>query len=541
MTGRRSLLRLAFVVVAAVAALAQSGGELRFALHTEPKTFNPIMVVDDGADTVRYLTGGVLIRLDRRTQRLEPALATSWKVLDGGRTITFKLRTGIQFSDGTPFSANDVAYTIKQLMDPALHSPLGDSFRSGPGDVKTDVSGKDAITITFPAPVAGVDRLFDQVAIMSATSPNKEKAVLGPFVIDEYKPGSYVQLKRNPNYWKRDEQGRRLPYLDAVHLDIQTNRDTEILRFRRGEIHLMNAVDSEYFDKLSPEFPSAMRDLGPSLDGEQLWFNNVAKAPIPPYKIAWFRSTNFRRAISEAINRADICRLVYGNHATPGIGPVSPANRFWFNAALKPHPFDPQGALERLKSEGFRQQNGALVDRDGHPVEFSLITNAGNKQRERIAAMVQEDLGKIGVKVNVTTLDFPSLIDRITESFNYEAALLGMINSDLDPSAQMNVWLSSAENHQWNPKEPKPETAWEAEIDKLMQQQASTVNPAARKRAFDRVQQIVWEQEPFLYLVNKNALAAIANSVQNANPTPLRPQTFWNIDRMSLSQQAAQK
>jgi peptide/nickel transport system substrate-binding protein len=538
---RASVLALMFVLLATCVTFGQSGGELRFCLHAEPKTFNPLMVADDASDTIRYMTAGVLVRLNRRTQSLQPELATSWKVLDGGRTITFTLREGLRFSDGTPFTADDVAYTVKQLMDPALHSPLGDSFRSGPGEVKTEVTGAGKISITFPSPVAGLDRLFDEVAIMSAHSANKEKAVLGPFMVGEYKPGAYIVLARNPNYWKKDEAGRRLPYLDAIHLDIQQNRDTEILRFRRGEIHLLNAVDSEYFDRLSPDFPSAMRDLGPSLDGEQLWFNQVAKAPIAAYKLAWFRSTNFRRALSLAINREDICRLVYGNHATPGVGPVSPANRFWFNAKLKADSHDPKAALARLAADGFQMRDGVLHDRDGHAVEFSLVTNSGNKQRERIAAMVQEDLSKIGVHLNVVTLDFPSLIDRITESFNYEAALLGLVNSDLDPNAQMNVWLSSAENHQWNPKQASPETPWEAEIDKLMRVQASTPDAKARKQAFDRVQEIVADQAPFLYLINKNALVAISNRVQNANPVPLRPQTFWNIERMSIAAEAASK
>jgi peptide/nickel transport system substrate-binding protein len=521
-------------IVLACPAWGRSGGELHFALHTEPKTLNPLLVADDASDTVRYMTAGVLLRLNRRTQQLQPELATSWKVLDGGRQISFKLRDGIVFSDGTPFSAEDVQFTMRQLLDPALHSPLGDSFRSGTGDAVMKIGPGNAITITFPVPVAALDRLFDEVPILSARSPLKENAALGPFVIAEYQPGSHVLLKRNPNYWKKDESGRRLPYLDSVRLDIQQNRDTEVLRFRRGEFDLLNAIDAEYFDRLSPDFPSAMRDLGPSLDGEQLWFNQVAKAPLPAYKLAWFRSMEFRRAVSAAINRADICRLVYGNHASPGVGPVSPANRIWFNQGLKTHAFDPKDALARLAKAGFTMRAGALYDSAGHPVEFSLITNSGNKQRERIAAIVQEDLARIGMKVNVVTLDFPSLIERITESFNYEAALLGMVNSDLDPNAQMNVWLSSAENHQWNPKQARPETKWEAEIDTLMQRQASAPDLKSRKEAFDRVQQIVWEQAPFLYLINRNALAAISNRVHNADPVPLRPQTFWNIERISV-------
>jgi peptide/nickel transport system substrate-binding protein len=348
-------------------------------------------------------------------------------------------------------------------------------------------------------------------------------------------------LKRNPYYWKHDAAGRQLPYVDSVRLDIVQNQDTEILRLLRGEIHFINSLNAEYFDKVASENPGMAHDAGVSLDSEEIWFNQVARAPLPEYKKQWFRSTNFRRAISEAINRQDLVRVVFHGYAHPAIGAVSPANKFWFNSQLQAHPFDQKNALQRLNQDGFHLKDGVLRDRDGHAVEFSVITNAGNKYRERMAAMIQQDLAGIGIKLNVVTLDFPSLIERITKTFNYEACLLGLLNDDLDPNAQMNLWLSSAENHQWNPMQKTPETAWEAQLDKLMRAQASTLNENKRKKYFDEVQQIVWEQEPFIYLVNRDALSAVSPLVQNVHPSVLRPQVYWNIDQLSLAQQVAEK
>ena len=518
-----------------LAASAWAQGQLRFCLRTEPKTFDPLKVEDDASVAIRYLTGGVLVRLNRQTQVLEPELAQSWQVSKDGKQITFKLRTGILFSDGTPFSAEDVAYTVQQMMDPALHSPTGDAFRSGPGNVETKIISPAQISITFPAPVAGLDRQFDQVAILSAHSPKKEMAVLGPFMVADYKPGATVLLKKNPNYWKSDEHGHKLPYLDSIQLDIQPNRDVEMLRFKRGEIDLINSLDSEYFDKLESTNPQVVHDAGPSLDSEQMWFNEVAKSPLPGYKKTWFRSAAFRRAISQAINRDDMARIVYRGHAQPAIGPLSPANKFWFNAKLKPQVYSPDSAVKVLQADGFRMENGTLKDKDGNAVVFSIITNSGNKARERMATMIQQDLQKIGIHVNIVTLDFPSLIERISQTFDYEAILLGLTNvATLDPSEQMNVWLSSSENHQWNPSEKTPETAWEAEIDKLMRAQASSSDDKKRKESFDRVQEIAVEQAPFIYLVNRNALSAISTNVHGASPVVLVPQTYWNIDRLSV-------
>jgi peptide/nickel transport system substrate-binding protein len=158
-----------------------------------------------------------------------------------------------------------------------------------------------------------------------------------------------------------------------------------------------------------------------------------------------------------------------------------------------------------------------------------------------MAALIQQDLNQIGIKVGVVTLDFPSLIERMTRTFNYEACLLGLVNTDLDPNAQMNVWLSSGENHQWNPAQHSPATAWEAEIDQLMRAQASATAPAKRKQYFDRVQEIVWEQQPFIYLVHKNALAAVSRNVHGVEPVALSPQTFWQIERLSVTTQRASR
>jgi peptide/nickel transport system substrate-binding protein len=267
----------------------------------------------------------------------------------------------------------------------------------------------------------------------------------------------------------------------------------------------------------------------------------VQRSQVPAYKRAWFRSAVFRKSVSHAINRADIVRLVYRGHAEAAAGPFSAANKLWFNARIKPDAFNPQQALALLAKEGFQMRGGTLYDRGGKPVEFSLITNSGNKARARMAALIQQDLARIGIKVTVAPLEFGSLIDRITRSYAYEACLLGLANVDPDPNGQMNVWLSSGASHQWNPGQPAPETPWEAEIDRLMRAQASTVEQKKRKASFDRVQEIVSAQAPFIYLVTKNALAAVHGSVGNVMPAPFRPQLLWNAESLTVGKSLSAK
>jgi peptide/nickel transport system substrate-binding protein len=514
---------------------AEDGATLRFCLRVDPKTFDPLLVEDDASEVIRYLTGGFLIRRNRLTQELEGELASHWQISEQGRRIDFQLRPDLKFSDGTPFSCEDVVYTMKRVMDPALHSPVGDQFRTGPGAVEAACSGPGAVSIRFPTPVSALADQFDQLAISKAHAPHDLAAVLGPFKMAEYKPGSFVRLESNPYYWKTDSKGRRLPYLHSIRLDIQQNRDLEVMRFRRGDLDLVEHLDAEAYERLAREIPLAVTDAGPSLDWEVIFFNQVAKAPLPAYKQRWFRSTAFRRAVSEAINREDICRIVYRGHAQPAAGPVSTSNRFWRNAALRPDLHSPTAALQRLEKDGFHRSGTDLFDRDGNRVEFSLITNAGGRTHERMLALIQQDLAQIGIRVNVVPLEFSSLIERISRSFNYDAALMSFVNIDLDPNAQKNIWLSTADNHQWNPNQKSPETDWEARLDKLMLLQTETLDRDKRKVYFDELQQLVVDQAPMIFLVNPNSLGVVSLNLKNVSAATLHPQLYWNAERLYFS------
>jgi peptide/nickel transport system substrate-binding protein len=324
-----------------------------------------------------------------------------------------------------------------------------------------------------------------------------------------------------------------LPYLDRIRFDIQANRDIENIRFSLGEIQMMEELDAETFERLRSQGVSGIVDAGPTNESEFLWFNQVTRAPIAEHKRAWFRSGAFRKAVSHSINRADIVRLVYRGHAEAASGPFSSANKLWFNTKLRPDAYAPSQALALLAKDGFQLKGTVLYDRGGRPVEFSLITNSGNKARARMAALIQQDLSKIGIEVTVAPLEFGSLIDRITRSYAYDACLLGLVNVDPDPNGQMNVWLSSGPSHQWNPGQAAPETPWEAEIDRLMRAQATTLDQKKRKAHFDLVQEIIAREAPFIYLITRNALAAVDGSVGNAAVSPFRPQLLWNAEMLT--------
>ena len=256
-------------------------------------------------------------------------------------------------------------------------------------------------------------------------------------------------------------------------------------------------------------------------------------APLPGYKKAWFASREFRQGINAAINRDDIVRLVYRTWAQPAAGPLPPSS-LWFNRKLHAQPYDPQQARRWFEQAGFVYGGGQLRDPRGNAVAFSIVTNSSSNTRGKMAALIQQDLQKVGVKVTIAPLEFRSLIQRIGETADYEACLLGIVNVDDDPNGQMNVWLSSSANHPWNPAQKSPATPWEAEIDRLMTRQASSADQRIRKQAFDRVQEMVREEAPIIYLVNPHALVAYDSDLRSLQPAAARPHLFWNIVRLSF-------
>jgi peptide/nickel transport system substrate-binding protein len=528
-------LRVLLLAIPLVA--ANEPKELRFTIAGDPLTFDPLQVSESNSETIRYLTAGVLVRVNRATDQLEPELAESWQTTEGGRALTFHLRAGLKFSDGSPLTAADVGRTVTRALDPKEASPAGDTIRTAEGNPEIRIASAQDITLRYKSPRQGLDRLFDSIGIAPAPSPRAQRSFApsaGPFFVAEYRHGISVRLQRNPHYWKRDAQGQRLPAIESVRLDIQQNHDLVLARFMRGELQMINRLDAESFDRVSKEKPAAARNLGASLDSEFLWFNQSPARSVPEYKRKWFTSNVFRHAVSRAIHRDDIVRIAYRGHAHVAAGPISTANAFWFNASLKPLASDPQQALKMLLADGFTFRDSALRDRTGHAVEFSLITNSLNRSRENIGRLVQDDLKKIGIRVNFVPLEMNSLLERISKSLDYEACLMGFANVDPDPLVEKNIWLSSGAQHPWWPAQKSPATAWEARIDELELKQAAEGSRPARKKASDEIQQIVVAEEPIIYLVNPDYLCAIAPSLQGVKPAVAPPQVLWNIEWLHL-------
>jgi peptide/nickel transport system substrate-binding protein len=483
---------------------------------------------------VRYLTAGVLVRLNRYTQKVEPQLAETWSLSPDGKTLTFRLRHGLQFSDGSSLISRDVVWSLQRVLLPSTGAPVAEEFLS-PTEVSVRAVDDRTVVVQLPKRVVGVEKFFDEIAIEPFGRETESRVTSGPFVVADYRRSQFVRLLRNPHYFVRDASGATLPFAAGIRLDILDNPEQETRLFQRGEYDLIQGVAPDYFELLKQRAPASVRDLGASLNTEQLWFNQAAAAPIPDWEKHWFQSQAFRSAVLRAINRSDLARVAYAGHATPAYTFISPANQEWYNRhILAPHE-DLAAARAALNGAGFRLSGAVLKDASGHAVRFSILTNTGNSARMKMATLIQQDLAALGMQVTVVALDFPALIERMMHTQDYEACLLGLENVDPDPNAMINVWLSSSPNHQWNPSEKVPATPWEPEIDTAMHLQATSLRQSERKQAIDRVQQIVADQQPFIYLVYPNVLFAVSPKLQGVQPALLQPGRVWNIEGLRPS------
>jgi peptide/nickel transport system substrate-binding protein len=541
----------------------RAGGRLVYALRSEPKTLNPVAAVDVASREVIGRLQADLIHIDRQTQRAAPALAKSWSVSPDGLHYTLVLRRGLRFSDGRPLDADDVVFTFRCYLDERNASPQRDLLVIGGKPV--GVRKLDAYRVAFDLaqPYAAAERIFDSLAILprhllekaqeegrlaaawGLATPPAEMAGLGPFRLKSYVPGERIVLERNPHYWKVDAAGRTLPYLDELVFLLVPSDDAQVVRFKAGETDVISRLSAPNFALLSAEASKARRlqDLGAGLDYAFLFFNlndvDAAKLPEVARKQAWFKQTAFRQAVSAALDRQGMVRLVYEGRATPLAGHVTPGNRLWLDTALPRPQRSLARARELLGRAGFVTRNGQLRDAAGTPVTFTIVTNAANAARVQMATIIQDDLREIGMQAQVVPLENRALLDRVLKSHDYDAAVMAVAGGDADPNGEMNVWVSSGPTHLWRVGAPAPMGPWEKEIDDLMERQLVTLDGAARKRLYDRVQQLVADNLPMIPLVSPNVLVGAKSGLGNFRPAILDPQVLWNVDELFWRPDAA--
>jgi peptide/nickel transport system substrate-binding protein len=553
------------------------GGKLTDAAPGDPKTFNLWVSADANSSGTVGPLYSTLIERNSYTLEWESALAELPEISEDGLTWTFKIKPDLKWSDGAPINADDVIFTLNVIYDEKVQTNMREGLKVDVADgkggykrVPLKYRKVDDRTVEFkfpvqyaPArdilafPIAPRHKLeaFWKKGQPKSTAFNpawdasvnvKELVSSGPWIISEYKVGQRVVYKRNPNYWKKDEQGRPLPYLDQYVSLIVPDFNTTTLKFQAGETDVLSVKNDDYKTMKADETKGNYKvlNLGPTTSTSYLGFNlNLKSAPAKanPELFKLFNDKRFRQAVSHAVDREKIVRNVYDGLARPGYGPVTPANKLFYTPDIPRFEYNLDAARQKLRDIGLKDSNsdGILELPNGKPVRFNIMTNVENDLRKGIATIITADLKKIGLDASFSPVSFNTLLSRVDNKpepgkpyppFNWDAIILGFTGG-IEPHNGNNIWMSSGNLHQWDPYQEKPHRDWEAKIDDLFREGAQEMDETKRKAIYAEWQKIVGEQQPFIYTVVPDAIVALRQKYGNVKPCVLGGVT-WNIEEL---------
>jgi len=541
--------------------LGQFGGALTVSsFGTGPKTFNCWSASDAESSGLASLMYEGLIDIDPWTAKFYPRLAKSFTISPDKCDYTFTLRQGLKWSDGEPITADDVVFTFGTLIAKGFGNASARDVLTVYGEFPS-VKKIDDLTVKFHTKVPfapflsslgmaiAPKHILEPLTKRPMTEFNgfwdincdpKTLVVSGPFKLDRYIPGQRVELVANPQYSMVDKLDRRLPYLEKFVVLIVPDQSTQLLKFWGHEIDLLDVHSVRGCDAAQVKQKEHIDDfkvynLGPD-DGTMFLMFNLCRRKNPKnekYYVnlvqqSWFNNDYFRQAVSHAIDRQ--CMI---DNVLKGVGyelfTAEPSASIYCNKKLASYPQDLNLAAKLLSLGGFKKINDKLFDSGNHLVEFTLYTNAGNTTRDAICVMLQNDLQKLGMKVNYQPIDFNILIDKTGNSLDWEAVVMGLTGSRLEPYNGANVWKSDGRLHMFDQRLPAANGAisvndarpWEREIDQCFDRGATTLDTPLRHKYFDRYQEIAYEKQPFIYLYANLDLSAVSNRIGNYMPTPL--------------------
>ena len=511
-------------------------------MASDPGTFNPIIVTDASSGAaINDLFEG-LVRVNPKTTLPEPDLAQSWQIDDGGKTITFRLRKDVKWSDGVGFSARDVLFTMRAIYDPHVPNSMISSLTVDGSPLKVEAPDNYTVVMRLPRPFAPLLYALEVPIIpehvlakalaarqfnhtWGIDTPPAALICLGPYRMERYVPGQLLAFKRNPTYWMRDETGGQLPRLFAQVLMIVTDRNAMYLRFMSGllDVYRPRAEEVWELQQKQAELHIRLQSIGVDTGSRIFAFNRNPRHYIrhgivdPRYK--WFTDVNFMRALAHALDKRGIINLCYRGLAIPAVANISPADKIFHNPNLKDYEYDLKLAARILDEAGYRMlRPGVRGDPERHPIVFELSTPTGNPTADQICAIYKQDLASLGITVNYRPLEFIALVNKLDTTFDWDCILIGFTGT-IEPNNAANFLRSSGNLHIWNPSQPRPSTPWEAEIDHLLDAGTRVMDPRQRAPYYWRIQEILHEQLPIIETVREIGYIAYRDSLENFEVT----------------------
>ena len=510
------------------------------AVLSDPKTFNPVLVTDaTSSDVLRPIFEG-LVDTDVLTTLPRPQLAERWEWSADGRICTFHLRRDVRWHDGRPLRAADVVFTFDAVFDEKVPNSARFTLTVAGQPVRPEAVDEHTVRFVLPQPFApflsavGIGILPEHILgqalregrfaeTWGIDTPPEKLVGTGPYRLRRYESAQYLEYARNDGYWRRDDAGERLPYLERRVTLIVPEQNAASLRFLDGQTHYYAPRPEEIADlqDRAARLGIVVAEVGVDSGTLFIAFNrNPRRYADGDPRLAWFTDRRFLTALAHAVDKQGMIDTIYYGFGEPAVAYISPANPVFHNPDLKDHAYDLELAARLLDEAGYvdRDGDGFREDPQGNRIEFGLVTNAGNLLRERMCSILQDDWTRLGLKINYRPQTFQSLVERLTTTFDWDAVIMGFTGS-IDPNNGANLLRSSGNLHLWNPAQKTPATPWEAEIDRLLDEGAAELDLEKRRRAYFRIQAILHEELPLIETVRQRQAMAYSADLRAFVPT----------------------
>jgi peptide/nickel transport system substrate-binding protein len=531
-----------------------AGGTLRLSLTDVPPRFFYYGEISSISQTLTQQMFDSLVEFNLDTYELEPGLAKSWEVSDDGTVYTFNLREGVTWSDGTPFTADDVIFTYEQIITNP-EAKAGDAaqfaFTVDGAEQKVTFEKVDDLTVKMTLPKASAAFLLQQrffimpkhkllpfsveggaeAANINDAWPTdvdiKEVVGTGPYILSEYVDGQKVTLKKNLNYWKEDSAGTKLPYIDTLEYLIVRGTEAEVAQFQAGNIDELIISGAQFPDFKAQEVDGADFKVVQSsaLFGSppHLAFNFNAANPALAEA---FSKVEFRRAMEFAVDRQRVIDDVYNGLATLPGTPTAPANTtFYKDTTGLMNMFDLEAAGAALDALGYTDSNndGTRNVSAEQELEFTLTYNADSPVFTDIATILQNDFGQIGVKVNLNGIQGSTLVGTALAG-EFEAIIVAFGNQP-DPELRKPIWQPGGALYYWHratqpaeeggPANQDAMADWEKRIYEIFDQGTVMTDQAERVKLYQEWQELNAKNVPVIMIAKPANVAVVYNKVNN--------------------------
>ena len=508
-------------------ALPVNGDALVFGSLGEPTNLIPALANDSAASEINDRVFNGLLKIDKDLN-IVPSLAERLEISEDGLTFTFHLRKDVRWHDGKPYTSKDAMFTYEIMIDPKTATSYAEPFKQVK---KAEAPDLYTFRVTYEKPQARamVSWCFDQMPAHLLEGQNLESSPLarqpvgtGPYKFEKWESGQRLILTANEDYF----EGR--PHLNKLIMKIIPDLNAQMLELSSGGLDMMQMTPDQYDEKLGDKnFKNKFNMFRyPAFSYTYLGFN--FKSPL-------FQDKKVRQAIAYAIDKDEIIDGVLLGLGTVANGPFKP-DSWTCNKNVKPYPYDVARAKALLAEAGWADSNGdGILDKDGKPFQFTIMTNQGNKVREQTGLIIQARLAEVGIKVNLRVIEWAAFLKEYLDKHNFEAVIMAW-TVPVEPDLY-DVWHSSKTREgELNYISYKNE-----EVDKLIDDGRFTLDREKRKMAYDRIQEIFYEEVPYVFLYVPDALPVISSRIIGPEVHPAGigknlPQWHVPLDRQVYKQ-----